>query len=165
MAGNPAGKVTVVEFFDYNCGYCKRSLPDVLKLIETDKDVKLVIKEFPILGPGSLVAAKAAVAARRQGKYWEFHLALMNEKGAIDEARVFEVAKTVGLDGAKLRRDMEDPEIAKIIARNHTTAEALGIQGTPAFVIDQTLVPGALGFEALTGAVAAVREAGGCKLC
>jgi protein-disulfide isomerase len=165
VAGNPAGKVSVVEFFDYNCGYCKRSLPDVLKLTETDKDVRLVIKEFPILGPGSLVAAKAAVAARRQKKYWEFHLALMKETGAIDEARVFAVAKAVGLDVAKLRQDMEDAEVAKIIARNHATAEALGIQGTPAFVIDQTLVPGALGFEALAGAVAAVRESGGCKLC
>jgi protein-disulfide isomerase len=165
VAGNPAGKVSVVEFFDYNCGYCRHSLPDVLKLIDSDKDVRLVFKEFPILGPGSVTAAKAAIAARHQDKYWNFHLALMRTPGTVDDAKVFEVAKTVGLDVPKLKSDMEKPEVAKIIAENHAMAQALGIQGTPAFIIDQTLIPGAPGYDGLSSAVAAVKDAGGCKSC
>jgi protein-disulfide isomerase len=165
VAGNPEGKISIVEFFDYNCGYCRNSLPDVLKLIDKDKDVRLVIKEFPILGPGSVTAAKASIAARRQGKYWDFHLALMRERGTVDEAKVLAVAKTVGLDIPKLKADMESADVAKILADNHALAEALSIQGTPAFVIDQTLIPGAPGYDGLVSAVAAVKEAGGCKSC
>jgi len=154
-----------VEFFDYNCGYCRHSLADVLKLLDKDKDVRLVFKEFPILGPGSVSAAKASIAARRQNKYWDFHLALMRERGTVDEAKVFAVAKTVGLDIPKLKADMESADVAKIIAQNQALAEALSIQGTPAFVIDQTLIPGAPGYDGLANAVAAVKEAGGCKYC
>src|SRR6476620_2599488 len=116
VAGNPSGKISVVEFFDYNCGYCRHSLPDVLKLIDSDKEVRLVVKEFPILGPGSVVAA---IAARHQNKYWNFHLALMRTPGTVDDAKVFEVAKSVGLDVAKLKTDMEKPAVAKILAQNH----------------------------------------------
>jgi protein-disulfide isomerase len=165
VAGNPSGKISVVEFFDYNCGYCRNSLADVMKLIDADKDVRLVMKEFPILGAGSVTAAKAAIAARRQNKYWDFHLALMRERGSVDEAKVLTVAKAVGLDVAKLKADMESAEVAKIIAQNHAVAEALGIQGTPAFIIDQTVIPGAAGYDGLTSAVAAVKQAGGCKSC
>jgi protein-disulfide isomerase len=165
VAGNPAGKISVVEFFDYNCGYCRHSLPDVLKLLDKDKEVRLVIKEFPILGAGSVTAAKAALAARRQNKYWDFHLALMRERGTLDDAKVMAVAKTVGLDIPKLKADMESAAVAKIIADNHALAEALSIQGTPAFIIDQTLIPGAPGYDGLVSAVAAVKEAGGCKSC
>ena len=165
VAGNPEGKISVVEFFDYNCGYCRHSLADVLKLLDKDKDVRLVFKEFPILGPGSVSAAKASIAARRQNKYWDFHLALMRERGTVDEAKVFAVAKTVGLDIPKLKADMESADVAKIIAQNQALAEALSIQGTPAFVIDQTLIPGAPGYDGLANAVAAVKEAGGCKYC
>ena len=165
VAGNPTGKISVVEFFDYNCGYCRHSLPDVLKLIDSDKDVRLVVKEFPILGPGSVIAAKAAIAARHQNKYWNFHLALMRTPGTVDDAKVFDIAKSVGLDVAKLKIDMNKPEVAKILAQNHAMAQALGIQGTPAFIIDQTLIPGAPGYDGLTSAVAAVKDAGGCKSC
>jgi protein-disulfide isomerase len=165
VAGNPAGKISVVEFFDYNCGYCRHSLPDVLKLIDSDRDVRLVIKEFPILGPGSVTAAKAAIAARHQNKYWNFHLALMRTPGTVDDAKVFEVAKSIGLDIGKLKSDMENPEVARILAQNHAMAQALGIQGTPAFIIDQTLIPGAPGYDGLSSAVAAVKDAGGCKSC
>jgi protein-disulfide isomerase len=164
VAGNPDGKITLVEFFDYNCGYCKRSLPDVLKLVEENKDLKIVMKEWPILGPGSTYASKAAIASREQGKYWDFHLALMEERG-LDEAKVLEVAKRVGLDVEKLKADMEKPEVQALIDLNMSLAESLNIQGTPAFLIDEHLFPGAVGFSALAEAVQAVRGAGGCKVC
>ncbi len=164
VAGNPDGKITMVEFFDYNCGYCKRSLPDVLKLVEENKDLRLVMKEWPILGPGSTYASKAAIASREQGKYWDFHLALMEESG-IDEAKVLETAKRIGLDVDKLKADIEKPEVQAIIDRNMSLAESLNIQGTPAFLVDEQLFPGAVGFDALTEAVKTVRGAGGCKVC
>lgn len=164
VAGNPDGKITMVEFFDYNCGYCKRSLPDVLKLIEENKDLRVVMKEWPILGPGSTYASKAAIASRAQGKYWEFHLALMEETG-IDEAKVLDTAKRLGLDVEKLKADMENPEVQAIIDLNMSLAESLNIQGTPAFLVDEQLFPGAVGFEALAEAVKSVRAAGGCKVC
>jgi len=164
VAGNPEGKITLVEFFDYNCGYCKRSLPDLLKLVEENKDLRVVMKEWPILGPGSLYASKAAIASREQGKYWDFHLALMEERG-IDEAKVLEVAKRVGLDVEKLKADMEKAEVQAMIDRNMNVAESLNIQGTPAFLVDEQLFPGAVGFGALAEAVKTVRDAGGCKIC
>lgn len=164
VVGNPDGNVTLVEFFDYNCGYCKRSMPDVLKLIESDSDLRVVLKEWPILGPGSSYAAKAALASRRQGKYWEFHLALMSER-TVDEKRVIEVATRIGLDVAKLKADMETPEVSSVIDRNMQLADALGLQGTPAFLIDQHLIPGAVGYTALAEVVAGVRRDGGCKVC
>ncbi|MGE0240775.1 MAG: DsbA family protein, partial [Parvibaculaceae bacterium] len=107
VGGNPQGKVTLVEFFDYNCGYCKRAFPDVMKMVESDKDLKLVMKEFPILGPGSVYAARAALASRKQGKYWEYHMALMAHEGRIDEAVADQVAEASGLDVKKLKADME----------------------------------------------------------
>jgi protein-disulfide isomerase len=165
VAGNPNGSVTMVEFFDYNCGYCKRAFPDVMKLTETDRDLRLVMKEFPILGPGSTYAARAALASRKQGKYWEYHRALMGHEGRIDEGVADELAKGVGLDVDKLKADMGDATVSDVIEANMKLAEALAIQGTPAFIIDETLIPGAVGFDALTAAVKQVREAGGCKLC
>lgn len=165
VAGNPKGSVTMVEFFDYNCGYCKRAMPDVLKLIEGDKDLRIVFKEFPILGPGSLFAARAALASREQGKYWEFHVALMQARGALSEAKVLSVAKKTGLDVDKLKADMNSEKINAHLARNQSTAQALGIQGTPAFLIDDLLIPGAVGFGQLAGGISTVRENGGCKVC
>ena len=141
------------------------SLPDVLKLIGSDKDVRLVVKEFPILGPGSVIAAKAAIAARHQNKYWNFHLALMRMPGTVEAAKVFEVAKSVGLDVQSSRATWTNRRWRRSWLRIHAMAQALGIQGTPAFIIDQTLIPGALGYDGLTSAVAAVKDAGGCKSC
>ena len=164
VAGNPNGKVTMVEFFDYNCGYCKKSMPDIVKLIENDKDLRVVMKEFPILGPGSTFAAQAAIASNKQGKYWQLHQAFYLHEGKLDEAAVLEIAKGLSLDLEKLQADMQSPEIDTIIAQNMRLAEALNIQGTPAFVIDETLIPGAVGYEALKAAVAQVRESG-CKIC
>ncbi|MGE4248543.1 MAG: DsbA family protein [Parvibaculaceae bacterium] len=165
VGGNPQGKVTLVEFFDYNCGYCKRAFPDVMKMVESDKDLKLVMKEFPILGPGSVYAARAALASRKQGKYWEYHMALMAHEGRIDEAVADQVAEASGLDVKKLKADMEAEEVAQVITRNMQLADTLKIQGTPAFIIDETVIPGAVGFEALAAAVKQVRDNGGCKLC
>ena len=163
VAGNPDGSVTMAEFFDYNCGYCKRAMSDVLALIESDKDLRVVFKEWPILGEGSRFAARAALASRRQDKYWEFHLALM-ETRSVNEATTLEVAERIGLDVEQLKADMEAPEVAAVIDRNMGLASALGIQGTPAFFIGDQFIPGAVGHEALSKAIAEVREEG-CTVC
>ena len=165
VVGNPNGSVTMVEYFDYNCGYCKRALPDVLKLIDDDKDLRVVLKEFPILGPGSIFAARAALASRKQGKYWEFHLAMLEQRGAINEAKVLKAAEKVGLDVEKLKADMEAPEVEKAISINMGIARELGINGTPAFIVGERIIPGAVGYRTLAGTVAEVRESGGCKIC
>jgi protein-disulfide isomerase len=164
VAGNPDGSVAMVEFFDYNCGFCKRAMGDVVKLVETDRDLRVVLKEWPILSEGSLFAAKAALASRRQGKYWEFHLALM-ETRRVDKATTLEAARSVGLDVEQLQADMELPEVTGVIERNARLAESIGIQGTPAFLIDDQLIEGAVGFDALAEAVARVRDEGGCTIC
>jgi protein-disulfide isomerase len=164
VAGNPEGSVTMVEFFDYNCGFCKRAMGDVVKLVETDQDLRVVLKEWPILSEGSLFGAKAALASRRQGKYWEFHMALM-ETRRVDEATTLEAARSVGLDVEQLQADMEQPEVTEVIERNARLAESIGIQGTPAFLIDNQLIEGAVGYDALSAAVARVRDEGGCTIC
>ncbi len=158
VLGNPDGNVTLVEFFDYRCGYCRRALPDVMALKETDPQLRIVMKEFPILGPDSVIAARAALAARKQGKYAVFHEALMQAEGSLDEARILAVADEVGLDLDRLRGDMEAPEINATLRRNFELAEALGIRGTPAFVTRNDLVPGAVGADALKAMVNAARN-------
>jgi protein-disulfide isomerase len=165
VAGNPAGKVTMVEFFDYNCGYCKRAFPDVMKMIEADKDLRIVMKEFPILGPGSVFAARAALGSRKQGKYWEYHMALMAHEGKMDEEAALSIAATVGLDVERLKSDMAGADVSAVIDANMQLAESLTIQGTPAFIIDRTLIPGAIGYAGLAAAVKGVRDAGGCQVC
>ncbi len=165
VAGNPKGSITMVEYFDYNCGYCKRAMPDVLKLVDEDKDLKIVMKEFPILGPGSAFAARAALASKNQGKYWEFHLALMRQRGAITEQSTLKVAEKVGLDVDKLKQDMNSKQVEETLGANMAVAQSLGINGTPAFIIDDKLIPGAVGYETLAGTVNEVREGGGCKVC
>ncbi|QPC44744.1 DsbA family protein [Kaustia mangrovi] len=160
VAGNPDGDVTMVEFFDYNCGYCKRSLADVLALIENDPDLRFIPKEFPILGPGSVFASRAAIASRKQDKYWPFHLAMMKHRGEIDEDTVLKIAGDVGLDVEQLKTDMEAPEVKETIEQGYKLANLLGIQGTPAFVIGEQFVPGAMGREVLEGAIDAERQAG-----
>jgi protein-disulfide isomerase len=168
VAGNPDGNVTMVEFFDYNCGYCKRAVSDVLRLTEEDKNLRIVMKEFPILSEGSVIASRAALAAREQGKYWELHLALMAASGGVDsEAKVMQIASDAGLDVDRLKADMKSKaaEIETIIKDNRELAQALGINGTPAFVIDDIVVPGAVPYEQLAAGVSTVRENGGCKFC
>ena len=168
VVGNPDGNVTMVEFFDYNCGYCKRSVADLLRLTEEDKNLRVVMKEFPILSEGSMIASRAALASRKQGKYWEFHLAMMAATGNIDsEEKIMSIATEAGLDVAKLKADMTTHAgaIEKSINANRALAQSIGINGTPAFVIDGTLVPGALPYEQLAASVKMVRENGGCQYC
>lgn len=143
VGGNPSGDATLVEFFDYNCPYCRRVAPTVSGLIEDDANLRVVYKEIPILGPGSQFAARAALAARNQERYVPFHEALM-QAPKVDESNVMEIARRVGLDVERLERDMADPAIKAAIERNLELANALGITGTPSFVIGDRVVPGAV---------------------
>ena len=144
VVGAPDAPITVVEFFDYRCPYCKSVAAGMVKTLEAEGDVRIVFKEFPILGPESVYAAKAALAAERQGKYGDFHLALMVFKGQLDTDAVLRVAERVGLDVGQMKADMEAPEIQAALDRNLELAEALGIRGTPAFVIGEQMIPGAI---------------------
>ena len=165
VAGNPEGDVTIVEFFDYNCGWCKKGFSEVVSLIEKDKNLRVVLKEFPIFGGDSDYAARAAVAARNQGKYWELHSALFSHEGKVTKEFVDEAAKAVGLDLAKLKADMDSQEVTDIIGANQALAQSLAINGTPAFIIDTNVTPGYLPAPDLLAAVQQVRDSGGCKLC
>ena len=165
VAGNPKGNVTMVEFFDYNCPWCKRAFPEVMALLDEDKELKFVLKEFPILGPDSEYAAKAAIAAGKQGKYLEMHTAMYQHEGKVTNEVVDEIAAGLGLNMDQLKKDMDDPEAAKIIARNRELAQALAINGTPAFIIDDKLSPGYLPKAELTDVINEVRAKGGCALC
>ncbi len=165
VAGNAEGDISMVEFFDYNCGFCKRAFGDVLAILESDPKLRLVVKEFPILGPGSLFASRAAIASKEQGKYWDFHVALMQARGALDEAKVLAIAEKIGLNVDQLRKDMNAPRVNAEIEETYALANKLGVNGTPAFIIDDKLIPGAMGLQALQQQVASVRESGGCKVC
>lgn len=158
VAGNANGSVTIVEFFDYRCPYCKQVAGIVTDVLAADKDVRLVFKEFPILGEDSVDAARAALAAHRQGGYARFHAALMNSKGVLSLGRIFALAHEIGLDTDRLRADMDAPEILDALRANHALARALNIQGTPAFVIGDQLVPGAVSAETLRGLIARARQ-------
>ena len=144
VGGNPKGDVTIVEFFDYRCGFCKRVAPVVEKALAKDKKIRIVYKEFPVLGPNSVLAARAALASRAQGKYLAFHKALMYAKISYDEASIMKIAANVGIDTARLKKDMQAPDIQAQLAKNRALARSLSIRGTPAFVIGNQLFPGAL---------------------
>ena len=163
--GDPAigpedADAVLVEFFDYRCGFCKRVLGDVMALAAADGRLRIVFKEFPILGPPSVVAARASLAADRQGKWPEFHVALMSAPGALSEDRIMDIAAETGLDIAQLRTDMESEAVTATIERNRVLANALGIRGTPAFLVKNAIVPGAASQEDLAKLVAGAREAG-----
>ncbi|SMX49726.1 DsbA family protein [Maliponia aquimaris] len=158
VLGNPEGDVTVVEFFDYNCPYCRRVKPEVRALIDEDPNIRLVYREWPILGEGSVFAAKAALAARKQGKYEEFHWAMMGLQGRAEEASVLRVAEEIGLDLDQLRTDMQAPEVEEHIATSMQLTQALGFNGTPSFVIGDALVPGFVEKARLAEFVDAARE-------
>jgi protein-disulfide isomerase len=153
VLGNPNGKIEVVEFFDYNCGFCKHALPDMIKLLDTDHDLKFVLKEFPVLGEGSVEAAHVAVAARMQdptgAKYIQFHQKLLGGRGVADKARALAVAKEVGFDMGRIQHDMASPEVTTTIAEDMKLADALGVNGTPSYVVGNELVVGAVGFDEL----------------
>jgi protein-disulfide isomerase len=151
--GNPQGDVTLVEFFDYNCGYCKRALSDMLGIMKSDGKLKVVLKEFPVLGPGSVEAAQVAVAVRMQDptgkKYLEFHQKLLGGRGQADKARALAVAKDIGLDMTRLEKDMASEEVKTTINENLKLAETLGLNGTPSYVVGSEVVVGAVGLEGL----------------
>jgi protein-disulfide isomerase len=158
IAGNPKGDATLVEFFDYRCPYCKQVEPAIEALVAEDPKLRFVYKEFPVLGPESVTAARAALAARQQGKYDSLHRALMGLKGQMDEAAVFKVASSVGLDVERLKRDMAAPDIDRVLKANGKLAEALDIRGTPGFVIGDEIVPGAISLDALKQLIDAARH-------
>jgi protein-disulfide isomerase len=151
--GNKDGDVTFVEFFDYNCGYCKRAMTDMIDLMKADPKLKVVLKEFPVLGPGSVEAAQVAVAVRMQDptgkKYLDFHQKLLGGRGQADKARAMAAAKEAGLDMTKLEKDLTSPEVRATIEENFKLAEAMGMNGTPSYVIGKQVVIGAVGAEAL----------------
>ncbi len=159
--GNKDGDVTFVEFFDYNCGYCKRAMADMLNLIKTDPKLKVVLKEFPVLSEGSVEAAKVAVAVRMQDasgkKYLDFHQRLLGGRGPADKARAMAAAKDAGLDTARIEKDLASPEVRATIEENFKLAEAMGMNGTPSYVIGKQVVIGAVGLDSLKEKVGIAR--------
>ena len=161
VLGNPNGNVTFVEFFDYNCGYCKRAMDDMLTLLKDDPKLKVVLKEFPVLGPGSIEAAQVAIAVHMQDKtgkkYLEFHQKLLGGRGEANKARALAVAKDIGLDMARLDKDLASPEVKAALQESFKLAEALGLNGTPSYVIGDNVVVGAVGLETLKEKVSTSR--------
>jgi protein-disulfide isomerase len=162
--GDPKADVTVVEFIDYNCGWCKKSVAEVAELLKRDKKVRFVFKEFPIFGEGSEYAAKAALAVAQQGKYWEMHSMLFASEAQITAEVVDAIAKKIGVDVARMKKDMQSKDIENALATNQDLAKALAINGTPGFVVGEEVVPGYIPLDALAEKVAGVRV-NGCKIC
>ena len=161
VLGNPDGTITVYEFSDYNCGYCKRMFAPVIALVANNSDVRMVIKEFPILSPSSLSAAKAGIAAQKQGKFEIFHKSLMTYRGQVTDDAITAAAKAADVDIDQMRRDMDSKDTTAIIARTRAAAAALGINGTPGFVIGDTIIPGAVDPAQLQAVIDASRAKGG----
>ena len=158
-AGDKDAKITVVEFFDYNCGYCKQVASDLERVINEEKDIKVVFKELPILSESSKLAARYALAANKQGKYLPYHMALLKHQGGVDETFLAEAAKTAGLDFDKLKKDADGQDVIDILNKNIDLARDLGVQGTPFFVIGKEKVPGAIGYSRMKEMIA--KERGG----
>jgi protein-disulfide isomerase len=154
VSGNPSGDVTLIEFFDYRCGFCKRAAPAVTQLQKEDPRVRVVYKDFPILGEPSELAAKAALAAKSQGKHQVFHESLLASKSEMTKDSILSIASEVGLDPNRLEADMANPEWQMVIDRNRALAKDLGISGTPGFIVGTELVPGALDVNGLKDLIA-----------
>jgi protein-disulfide isomerase len=167
VAGNPNGDVSLVEFFDYNCGYCRKAMPDVIKLVNDDGKIRLVLKELPIFGEDSEAAAKLALASNKQGKYFEMHQKLFSEPGKADNEKALRVAKELGLDVDQLQKDAEDPDIKKGLDQAKELAQKLNLQGTPLYLIGDRVLPGAPDdlFDELKAKVAEVRKTGCATTC
>jgi len=161
VLGNAKGDVTLVEFFDYNCGFCKGALPQMMSLLKDDTNLRVVLKEFPVLGPGSVEAAKVAVAVRMQDKtgkkYLDFHQKLLGGRGKADNARALAVAKEVGMDMGRLEKDMASDEVRVSLEESLKLAETLGLNGTPSYVVGNDVVIGAVGLDALRSKISIVR--------
>lgn len=158
MTGNPEGDITIVEFFDYNCGYCRKALAEVEKLLETEKNAKVVFIDMPILGPASMEASKWSVAAINQEKYFEYHRAIMNHNGPKNEPTLVKLAQDLDLDVDQLKKDKESKEVAAIIQANLDKARELGIQGTPGFIIESEVVRGYVTADQMKETIASFRE-------
>ena len=158
VGGNAKGNVTMVEFFDYNCSYCRQVAPVMAEAEAADPQLRIVYKEFPILGPGSIYAAKAALAADRQGRYEDFHKALMQAKGNVAEPLVLKIAAEVGLDVARLKADIQDSAIQASIDRNLELAQALNINGTPGFIVGDQILRGATDLSTMKGLIEQARK-------
>lgn len=163
VAGNPKGDVTIVEFFDYQCPYCKQMVPVIDRLLKADGHIRLVLKEYPVLGPQSVYASRAAVAALAQHRYGPFHDEMMAHHGSLSAASVMDMAGQAGLDVAKLKSDMGADKVTQELRANLALGERLGINGTPAFLIGDELVPGAIDGEQLRALVQAARAS--CRTC
>ena len=159
VLGNPEGSFVVYEFSDYNCGYCKRVFEPLMELIGEDGDIRLVVKEFPILSQSSMLAAQAGIAAQAQGIFPEFHIAMMTSRGAITMDSILEAAKAAGADLGRLQADMNSPEVATILDRTRLAAQQLEISGTPGLVIGSQVIPGAISIEQMREIIAAERAA------
>ena len=162
-AGNLSGDVTLVEFFDYNCGYCKRALTDLQALMKSDPKLKVVLKDFPVLGPESVEASRVALAVKKQlkgEKLFDYHVRLMETRGRVNGERATAVAKEMGVDVARLQKDMEAPEVKATLQDNVSLGDKLGLSGTPAFVIGNEVISGAVGLEPMRKTVAGVRQCG-----
>lgn len=158
VGGNPKGDATLVEFFDYNCPYCRQMTSIMIEAEKADPQLRVVYKEFPILGSNSLFAAKAALAADRQGKYVAFHRALYQARSPVNESKVLETAKTIGLDVNRLKADIQDPKIGAQLDKNIELARALNINGTPGFVVGDTIFAGATDLKTLQGLIGQARK-------
>lgn len=158
VGGNPKGSVTIVEFFDFNCGYCKMSEPFLEKILKEDHDIKMIYKDYPILGPTSVEAAKAALASVKQNAYVKFHDALMSQKDHLSSDAIYSIAKDIGLNVEKLKKDMTADEIAAHIKANEDLGREVGVRGTPMFIIGNQIFPGALQYEQMKSAVDKAHE-------
>lgn len=162
VVGNPDGAITLVEFFDYNCGYCRRAVTDMTALIKANPDLRVVLKEFPILTEGSMEAARVAIAVKDLApeRYLDFHLELFSRPGQANTEKAIEVARDIGLDAEAVKKASEGSDVSANIAEVRELASALGISGTPSYVIGKELIPGAIGFDGLQEKVTAIRECG-----
>ena len=156
ILGNPNGEITIVEFFDYNCGYCRRAFKTIMNLIADNNAVKVVMRELPILGDASVFTAKASLASQKQQKYEEFHVALMNNRSRNTEKSVLKIAKKIGMDIDQLQLDMNSSFVLDHIEESQKLSESLGISGTPAFVFGEKIVPGAIDLQAMKDLVAQI---------
>jgi protein-disulfide isomerase len=163
VVGNPNGKVTLVEFFDYNCGYCRRTLEDITRLSKEDNDLRIVLKDFPVLGPGSVEAAQIAIALRNQfkgDKYWDFHQKLLSTRGQVGKTQALSVAKDLGADLAKVNADSANPVVRASIEEVMKIADGLNLTGTPSFVLGDEVIVGAVGYDELKAKISSMHKCG-----
>lgn len=161
VLGNPDGDVTLVEFFDYNCGYCRAALPDMATLLAEDPNLKVILKEFPILSNESIDAARVAVLVNDAGvDYWNFHEALFSSRGKVDKSAALAAASDLGLSPVQLELQMGEEKVAQAIQTSYTIAQALGITGTPTYIIGNEIIPGAIGVDELKSRIANMRACG-----